>query len=338
MISVNCNDRKAWLDESETLTAGGLGQKVEFNFSDDWDGLQKYAVFVAYDKSITIPMTQDEAAIPPDVLALPGICLFVGVYGTNLAGTTIIPTKYCNLGMIHPAANPAASDNYEEPTASMMAQMLALTKAAQLAASIAMGSAIIGDPTDEDGPAFSIQDHKKLILTVPVENDDPVVIDIGTVTAYGAACEETGYSETYDQFKAKMAAAYSYDSRLTTIESALDALDDRLSEVEEAIDEGGGSGGGDDPEPTPEYTKVYLTGYLQPYQQTKQILDERILSTSTLTLFPKQNATSAEKANYTAAHLNLQSQANGSVLVVAFNPQAAPVYFQILVKTPTASS
>ena len=184
MISVYCNDRKAWPGEREILTAGSLGQSVEFNFSEDWSDLQKYAVFVAYDKSITQPLVEDSVAIPPEVLALPGIHLFVGVYGVNLNGTIIVPTLYCDLGMIHPGANPAASDNYEEPTASMLAQLMALTKAAQLAAAIAAEGAIL----DPDTVTFSIDSHKNLIVTITEEDAEPTEIDLGPITAYGDYC------------------------------------------------------------------------------------------------------------------------------------------------------
>lgn len=335
MISVECNTRKAWLTESETLTSGSLGQTVDFTFSSDWDGLQKFAVFVAYDKSITKPLVDDEAAIPPEVMALPGINLFVGVYGTNLAGTTIIPTKYCSLGLINPGADPTISDNYENPTASLLAEMLALTKAAQLAASIAAGVTVT------ESAAFSILDHKDLILTTQEDGEDPVVQNLGAVTAYGAAVA-AGDTETYAQFQAKMKAAYDYGTAISTLESSIDALEDRLDAAEAAIAELNGSEGADDEgeeeDPAPVYTKVYLSGYLPPYKQTMLIYDQRITTSSTLTLFPKANATTDEKNNYNAARLNLQNQANGQVLVVAYNPQGAPVYFQICIKNEVAST
>lgn len=335
MISVECNTRKAWLTDSETLTAGSLGQTVDFTFSSDWDGLQKFAVFVAYDKSFAKPLVDDEVAIPPEVMALPGVSLFVGVYGTNLAGTTIIPTKYCNLGLIHPGADPTSSDNYENPTASLLAEMLALTKAAQLAASIAAGVTVT------ESAAFSILDHKDLILTTQETGEDPVVQNLGAVTAYGAAVAD-GDTETYAQFQAKMKAAYDYGATITTLENAIDALEDRLDAAEAAIAELNGSDAGDDEEeeedPAPVYTKVYLSNYLGPYQQTKLIQDQRITTSSTLSLFPKENATADEKNNYNAARLNLQNQANGQVLVVAYNPQGTPVYFRICVKNEVTTT
>ena len=117
MISVAVDNRKAWLTESEPLTSGSLGQTVTFEFSDDWDGLGKYAVFVAYDRTIALALLGDSIGIPKEVLSLSGIHLFVGVYGCdNENGASIvIPTKYCDLGMIYPGAQPEVAENFTNP-------------------------------------------------------------------------------------------------------------------------------------------------------------------------------------------------------------------------------
>lgn len=197
MISVAVDNRKAWLTESETLTSGSLGQTVNFEFSDDWDGLSRFAVFVAYDRREAVTLLENSIGIPKSVLTLSGIHLFVGVYGANTDGTVVIPTKYCDLGMIYPGANPTEADNYTDPTASMLAQMYALTNAAQFAASIAAGSALT------EGVEFSIKDNKTLVASA--ERDGHVIEnELGPVTAYAASLVERP-DETYGEFCERMA-------------------------------------------------------------------------------------------------------------------------------------
>lgn len=223
MFRVTVNNRKAWLTQSETITAGSAGLEVAFTFSDDWAGLSKFAVFVAYDRTVAVPMTEDTITIDPAVMKLSGIHLFVGVYGVNVAGTTIIPTLYCDLGMIYPGADPQSADNYADPDASLYAQTLALAKAAQLAAGIAASGTFAGAAT------FRIADNKNLMLDLTSDGVTSST-NLGPVTAYAAAVAG-GSTETYAEFLAKMAAAYSTAEDIADIRETISEFRRILSQV-----------------------------------------------------------------------------------------------------------
>ena len=223
MFRVTVNNRKAWLTQSETITAGSAGLEVAFTFSDEWTGLSKFAVFVAYDRTVAVPMTEDTITIDPAVMKLSGIHLFVGVYGVNTEGTTIIPTLYCDLGMIYPVADPQSADNYADPDASLYAQTLALAKAAQLAAGIAASGTFAGSAT------FRIDDNKNLMLDLTSDGVTSST-NLGPVTAYAAAVAG-GSEETYEEFTAKMAAVYSTAEDIADIREAISDMQNALSQI-----------------------------------------------------------------------------------------------------------
>ncbi len=84
----------------EALTSGSVNvYTVRFEFSPDWQGLTRKAVFRAGRESRTVLLDESGAcAIPWEVLASPGLPLMVGVFGT--AETAALPTIWANLGFI----------------------------------------------------------------------------------------------------------------------------------------------------------------------------------------------------------------------------------------------
>ena len=80
--------------EEEMLTAGMVGKTVQFEFSSDWDDLQKTAVYRAGEVLCTTPGVEDTDTIPAAVLAASMERLKVGVYGTSADGSLVTPTIY----------------------------------------------------------------------------------------------------------------------------------------------------------------------------------------------------------------------------------------------------
>lgn len=86
---------------SEPVTSGsGDAYRVRFEFSADWAGLKRMAVFKAGDTSVSILLDRSGACrLPWKVLTQPGVQLRAGVYGTR-GGSVVLPTVWAGLGTI----------------------------------------------------------------------------------------------------------------------------------------------------------------------------------------------------------------------------------------------
>lgn len=91
---------------AETLTTGMVGKKVKFEFTSDWDGLKKTAVFLAGENTWVIEDVDTETFIPAQVLVEPKQRLYVGIYGYLEDGTVIIPTIMVKGPRIEQGADP----------------------------------------------------------------------------------------------------------------------------------------------------------------------------------------------------------------------------------------
>lgn len=93
--------------KKEQLTSGSVNvYKARFGFSADWEGLVKTAVFRAGNASVPVVLgVLGDCKIPWEVLAVPGLRLDAGVYGTR--GTEVVlPTVWADLGFICAGAAP----------------------------------------------------------------------------------------------------------------------------------------------------------------------------------------------------------------------------------------
>ena len=92
--------------DGELLSAGMAGvAAVQFEFSSDWDGLQKTAVFTNGIRTVKVDETHwadGVCVIPAEVLAVPGKTVMAGVYGSNGLHLTL-PTVWCVLGRVEPS-------------------------------------------------------------------------------------------------------------------------------------------------------------------------------------------------------------------------------------------
>ena len=107
----------------ETLTTGMVGKQVRIEFTSDWDGLQKTAVFVAGDVSRAVINVEELVTIPAEVLRKPNQRLYVGIYGMNGEGTLIIPTIMAKGPKIEKGAEPS-DDPTTDPDPAVWQQML----------------------------------------------------------------------------------------------------------------------------------------------------------------------------------------------------------------------
>ena len=126
--------------EAELLSAGMEGLiQVAFRFSPDWDGLQKTAVFSNGAATVNVPEEQwDEnlCVVPAEVLRSAGKTVMAGVYGTN-GLHLILPTVWCVLGRVEPAASPGELTASPVPAlAGLERRVLALENAAELTVNV----------------------------------------------------------------------------------------------------------------------------------------------------------------------------------------------------------
>ena len=109
------------------LTSGMVGAEVEFLFSDEWAPLIKTAVFIAGSQKRVVleaAWRDNICIIPYECLAESDVHLLVGVYGTNIGGSLVIPTVYADLGMIWTGAD-ADGETGAEASPELWAQLQA---------------------------------------------------------------------------------------------------------------------------------------------------------------------------------------------------------------------
>ena len=136
MIRLIVNGREARCETSEPLTSGSVGMTVSFALSSEWENLSAIAVFRGSGTEADVALLEECCTVPAEVLAEAGGLLWIGVYGQNGAGTTVIPTVWARAGQIRQGTAPSGVDPAEaSPSWSAQVQAaaaLALQKAGAL--------------------------------------------------------------------------------------------------------------------------------------------------------------------------------------------------------------
>ena len=113
MLTFRFSKADGWMTVEETLTSGMVGKEVRMEFSEDWEGFSKTAVFMAGEISRDVVVSGNVAVIPHEVLAVPGEYLYVGVYGAAADGR-VIPTIRVRGPLICHGADPSGDESVEE--------------------------------------------------------------------------------------------------------------------------------------------------------------------------------------------------------------------------------
>lgn len=147
------------------LTSGSAGvYLVRFEFSPDWDGLSRTAVFQADGEPARMLLDESGACgIPREVLVKPGVRLKAGVYGVQ-GGEIVLPTIWADLGEILRGVTMPDGGTYP-PTPELWEQAL-------------NGK---GDALEYDGLNLSLLAGNKKLSTVQIAGGE------GGVPAGGAA-------------------------------------------------------------------------------------------------------------------------------------------------------
>lgn len=237
MIKVFANANEAWCGERELLTTGTVGKTVTLAFNDAWTGLQKFAVFRAYDISEALPITGDTLEIPARVLSKPDVHLMLGIYGINTQGTVAIPTVYVDLGCIREGANITGADNYVAPEQTLYAAIKekadeAAASAADAASAQYAGSASFVIAGTEPTPVSGDPTEGHLTLTITYEGVTTVA-DLGIVTAYAEAVAG-GYTGTHSEFQALLTANAQTEYEVAAALAAVDEVTSTASAAQSA--------------------------------------------------------------------------------------------------------
>lgn len=106
---------------SDVLTTGMSGQVVRLEFSQEWDAMAKTAVFTAGEVSRDVLVDSNLVTIPAEVLQVPMVQLFVGVYGVAGDGR-VIPAVQVAGPYICPGSDPTG-DLSVDPALPVWAQL-----------------------------------------------------------------------------------------------------------------------------------------------------------------------------------------------------------------------
>ena len=124
MFILYANKNQLTVRKRESLTSGSVNAyEARFEFSDDWQGLTKTAVFKAGNEVRSVLLGADgQCTIPWEVLSSHGRQLTAGICGTR--GTDmVLPTVYASLGTILEGVAPG--ENARPPTPDLWEQEIA---------------------------------------------------------------------------------------------------------------------------------------------------------------------------------------------------------------------
>nr|DAE39119.1 MAG TPA: nucleoid-associated protein [Caudoviricetes sp.] len=129
MIIIHCARACAHLASPPELLTAGMAKAVtvEFEFTEDWAGLTKTAVFTNGKTTVDVLQSHwqgNTVTIPAEVLTTAGRYVRVGVYGSNADGVAL-PTIWADLGKVRPGAEPSG-DASTDPALPVWAQLQAL--------------------------------------------------------------------------------------------------------------------------------------------------------------------------------------------------------------------
>ena len=105
MLTFSFTGAEGSMTESDVLTSGMVGKEILLTFDESWENLTKTLVFQAGEVTRVADYAQNNT-IPADVLRIPFCRLYVGVYGTDAAGTLVIPTVMAEGPLIRHGADP----------------------------------------------------------------------------------------------------------------------------------------------------------------------------------------------------------------------------------------
>lgn len=177
MFVLYANKTRLTLRKREPVTSGSVNvDPVRFEFSADWDGLSRTAIFRAGTESRAVLLGEEnEATIPWEVLKEPNVHLYCGVYGVG-SGHVVLPTIWADMGTIHEGVAPA--EDARPPTPDLWEQQLARK----------------GDGLKYDGLRLSLMSGEDALSTVEIAGGG----DGGIIYRFGHGLKQNGLDVSVD--------------------------------------------------------------------------------------------------------------------------------------------
>lgn len=124
MFILYANKTQLTVRKREPMTSGSVNAyAARFEFSADWEGLKRTAVFTAGTETRSVLLDESGVCVIPwEVLAKPNVALRAGVYG-SLAEEMVLPTIWASLGTILEGVAPG--EKARPPTPDLWEQLLA---------------------------------------------------------------------------------------------------------------------------------------------------------------------------------------------------------------------
>lgn len=123
MTQIDVYAALAVLRRQDVLTVGMVGAEVEFRFNEAWSGLTRTAVFRQGETTKDVILSGNKTVIPWEVLTLPGLPVYIGVYGANKSGSSVTPTLWTMTAPVLSGADPLM-DSSTNPTLPVWQQIL----------------------------------------------------------------------------------------------------------------------------------------------------------------------------------------------------------------------
>lgn len=164
MFQLYADKNRLLVQQREPLTSGSVNAyPVQFQFSPDWEGLNRTVVFQAGGASRSVLLDgTGTCGVPWEVLEKPDVHLRAGVYGSR-SGDVVLPTVWADCGIIQEGAKPG--EDAKPPTPALWEQELAAKADGLdvdgLTLKLTAGARTLSQvklPAHEDG----VSDHRKL--------------------------------------------------------------------------------------------------------------------------------------------------------------------------------
>lgn len=151
MFILYANKNQLTVRKKEPITSGSVNAyTARFEFSPDWDGLTRKAVFRGSGKTLAVLLDEGgQCVIPWEVLTTAGHPLMAGVFGST--DETSLPTIWASLGTILDGV-PGDMPGSKPPTPDLWEQELAKK----------------GDSLDYDGLELSLKSGSKTLSKVVI--------------------------------------------------------------------------------------------------------------------------------------------------------------------------
>ena len=238
MILMDINGVRAVIRKQDVLTAGMVGQQVEFRFDESWDKMGKTAVFRAGDVTKDATVTNSIAKVPHEVL-IPGLAVEIGVYGTKDDGAIVIPTVWAKTNVVEFGADPSGEESLD-PTLPIWGQLQ--EELAQIKES-GVGGGITEEQLAETLEAYATIDYVEHNLPAIIDNEvrnhyEPIAdfvidkIDVGIT--------EEQLAETLENYatKAYLEEAIMGFAQMSDVEAVIgEAIDMAIGDISSALDE-----------------------------------------------------------------------------------------------------